>query len=124
MELAVQQREQTVVGLRTELGFSQAAVGASNDKIRMIVRERDQFETDLQQARATQVGKHANTSFLETRLAETQAAHQQERLRADVLVARLQHSERQPELDQQNLYKARCEAENIKNKLDEKEKQS
>ena len=27
MELAVQQREQTVVGLRTELGYSQAAVG-------------------------------------------------------------------------------------------------
>ena len=31
MELAVQQRELTVVGLRTELGYSQAAVGATND---------------------------------------------------------------------------------------------
>ena len=90
----------------------------------MIVRERDQFQADLKQARAIQAGKHANTSSLEIRLTETQAAHQQDRLRADVLVSRLEFSERQSELDQQRLYETRTEAENFKNQLDQKERQA
>ena len=124
MELAVQQRDQTVVSLRTELDFSQAAVATTNDQIKMVVRERDRFQADLQQARAITAGKHADTSSLEVRLTETQAAHQQERLRAEVLVSRLEFSERQTELDQQRLYEARTETENFKNQLDQMERQA
>ena len=80
----------------------------------MIVAERDQFQADLQHARATEAGKHATTSFLEARLTDTQAALQKGRIEADALETKLRGKERQSELDQQHLFQARHEAENVK----------
>ena len=94
IEREVQQQQQTVTGLRTELGNFRAAAGATDDQIR-IVAERDKFQADLQHARATEAGKHATTSFLEARLTETQAALQKGRIEADALETKLRGKERQ-----------------------------